>query len=223
MANEQSTQPITILVVDDHPLFRKGVIQMLEAEPDLEVIGEAGDGDAALTLACELMPDLILMDVTMPKSNGLKATRRVMHEMPATRIIMLTVNDDDQTLFEAIKAGALGYLLKNLEPEDMVNMVRGAMRGEAALSRTLANRILHEFSRMAQSKTPSVISNLSQREREVLILVTHGYSNKEIATELVISEHTVKNHLRNILEKLHVRNRVEAAAFAVQEGLVEQI
>ena len=195
---------------------------MLETQPDMKVIGEAGDGEAALTLARQLLPDLILMDVTMPQTNGLEATRRILHEMPATRIIMLTVNDDNEILFEAIKAGALGYLLKNLEPEDLVEKVHGAMRDEAALPRPLASRILREFSRMAQEREVTAVSTLSQREREVLVLVTHGRSNKEIAAELVISEYTVKNHLRNILGKLHVRNRVEAATVALKEGLVNQ-
>jgi len=221
MVDEQSASLITILVVDDHPLFRRGVIQMLEIQPDMTVVGEAGDGETALKLTRQLLPDLILMDVTMPHVNGLEATRRILHEMPATRIIMLTVNDDDDTLFEAIKAGARGYLLKNLEPEDLVARVHGAMRNEAALPRTLASRILREFSRIAQNREVTAVSTLSRREREVLVLVAQGQQNKEIAAELVISEHTVKNHLRNILGKLHVRNRVEAAMLAMQEGLID--
>ena len=214
-------EPIKILVVDDHPLFRKGVIHMLQSEADMEIIGEAGDGETALDMTRELMPDVILMDVSMPGWDGIKATRRIMEEFPSARIVMLTVNDDDRSLFNAIKAGARGYLFKNLEPEDLLKMVRGIFRGEAPISRITANRILKEFGRLSRHETKPSISDLSSREQEILKLVANGDSNKEIARALIITEYTVKNHLRNILEKLHVRNRVEAAIIAVREGLVE--
>jgi len=214
-------EAIKILVVDDHPLFRKGVVHMLQEETDMEIIGEAGDGETALNMTRELMPDIILMDVSMPGWDGIKATRQIMEEFPSARIVMLTVNDDDRSLFNAIKAGARGYLFKNLEPEDLIEMVRGIFQGEAPISRITANRILQEFGRMSRQETTPSIADLSPREKEILKLVAKGDSNKEIARELIITEYTVKNHLRNILEKLHVRNRVEAAAIAVREGLAE--
>ncbi len=214
-------QTIKLLVVDDHALFRRGVVDILNEQPDMEVVGEALEGHQALTMARDLMPDLILMDVMMPKCDGLEATRNIMSELPSSRIVMLTINDDDRTLFEAIKWGACGYLPKSLEPESLTGMIRGVFRGEAPISRITANRILAEFSRQARQETavPSV-ADLTPRETEIIKLVANGSSNKEIAVNLVITEHTVKNHLRNILEKLHVRNRVEAATMAVREGLV---
>lgn len=220
---DNHAQTIKILVVDDHPLFRTGVVYMLDAQPDMEVVGEAGDGNQALACARELMPDLILMDVTMPGCDGLDATRRIMREMPYSCIVMLTVSDDDSNLFEAIKWGARGYLLKNLEPEDLAQMIRGAIKGEASISRTMASRILKEYGRLARHDHPPSVADLSPREKQVLKLVAQGKTNREIASALVITEHTVKNHLRNILEKLHVRNRVEAATLAVREGLMEDV
>ena len=213
---------IRILVTDDHPLFRKGAVYMLNAQPDIEVVGEASNGDEALQKARELMPDLILMDITMPNCDGLEATRRIKKEMPYVKIVMLTVSDDDRDLFEAIKWGAQGYLLKNLEPEELVDMLRGVFRGEAPISRTTASRILHELARHARGEQagPSV-RDLTAREVEILRLVAKGASNREIAQELVISTHTVKNHLRNILDKLHMQSRVEAAVFAAREGLLD--
>lgn len=209
---------IKILVVDDHPLFRKGIIHMLNVQPDMKVVGEANDGLEALAQAKELMPDLILMDVQMPNCDGLEATRHIMREIPYVKIVMLTFSDDDRSLFEAIKSGARGYLLKNLEPDDLARMLRGVFRGEAPISRTTAGRILREFRQQGRGDAPSA-KDLSPREIELLKLVASGSSNHEIAEALTITEHTVKNHLRNILDKLHLKNRVQAAVFAVKEGL----
>lgn len=211
---------IRILVVDDHPLFRRGVVATLNAQPDMQVVGEASNGYEALERVRELVPDLILMDIQMPDCDGLEATRLIMDEMPYARIVMLTVSDDDQCLFEAIKAGAQGFLLKNLEPEDLAEMVWGVFRGEAPISRTTASRILREFGRQARGENIS-LADLSAREREVLGLVAQGLSNQEIAQSLTVSVHTVKNHLRNVLDKLHLENRVQAAVFAVRQGLIE--
>lgn len=222
MNTNQYEEAIKILVVDDHPLFRKGIVYMIEEYPDMRVVGEASNGNEALACAQELMPDLILMDVMMPECDGLQATRMIMQAMPYAKIVMLTVNDDDSSLFQAIKWGAYGYLLKNLEPEDLVEMIRGVFRGEAPISTILARRILDEFGRLAREKVqPTAVDGLTSREREVLKLVAQGKTNKEIAANLTVTEHTVKNHLRNILEKLHVRNRVEAAIMAIREGLME--
>lgn len=213
---------IKILVADDHPLFRKGIIYMLSSQPDMEVVGEANDGFEALKLSKENMPDLVLMDIQMPECNGLEATRLIMQEMPYVKIVMLTFSDDDRSLFEAIKSGAQGYLLKDLEPEELADMLRGVFRGEAPISRTTASRILREFSRQRRSESVGA-KDLTSREVELLRLVASGASNQEIAESLTITEHTVKNHLRNIMDKLHLKNRVQAAVFAVREGLADGV
>jgi DNA-binding NarL/FixJ family response regulator len=213
-----------ILLVDDHILFRKGIASLLDSQPDFEVVGEADDGCQALEKARELMPDLILMDITMPRCNGREATRLIKQEMPYVKIVMLTVSDEDEDLFDAIRNGAIGYLLKNLKPEELFEMLRGISRGEAPISRLMASKILREFARPSTVLTGSSASGtkdgLTAREREVLQLVTVGMTNKEIAANLHIAENTVKNHLRNILEKLHLQNRAQAAAYAIREGLV---
>jgi len=213
-------ETIRVLLVDDHALFRKGLASLLATQPDIEVTGEASDGYEAIQKARELMPDLILMDIWMPNCDGLEATRRVKKEMPYVKIVMLTVSDSDRSLFEAIKCGAQGYLLKNLEPEELFDLLRGVFRGEAPISRPLAARILEEFARQAKGAPAPSSTKLTQREKEVLRLLAEGASNKEIAAALCISENTVKNHLRNIMEKLHLQNRVQVAVYAVKEGLI---
>jgi len=216
-------ETIRVLLVDDHTLFRKGLASLLATQADIEVVGEAANGNEALQKARELMPDLILMDIWMPECDGLEATRRIKEEMPYVKIVMLTVSDDDRSLFEAIKCGARGYLLKNLEPQELFNLLRGVFRGEAPISRPLASRILDEFARYARGKNrdSNAGPGLTQREKEVLRLLAEGASNKEIAAALCITENTVKNHLRNIMEKLHLQNRVQVAVYAVKEGLVK--
>ncbi|MBI4671215.1 MAG: response regulator transcription factor [Chloroflexi bacterium] len=208
-----------ILLVDDHILFRKGLAQLLNSQPDFQVVGEAGDGFKALDKARELMPDLILMDINMPGCDGREATRLIKQALPYVVIVMLTVSDDDQDLFAALKNGAQGYLLKKMDPEDLFAQLRGLARGEAPLSRLLASRILNEFSRTA-APDAACERELTARERQVLQHVALGLTNREIAEKLVLSENTVKNHLRNILAKLHLENRVQAAAYALREGLV---
>jgi DNA-binding NarL/FixJ family response regulator len=209
---------IRVLLVDDHPLFRKGLLKLLATEKDIEVVGEASDGHEALTKARELMPDIILMDIKMPRCDGLEATRLINEECPYIKIVMLTVSDDDEDLFQALKSGARGYLLKTLEPEDLYRMIRDVFDGEAAMSPTMATKILKELSgAKAREPKKSPGSRITEREKEVLQLVTEGAGNKEIAARLFISESTVRNHLHNILEKLHLHNRVQAAIYALQE------
>lgn len=211
---------IRVLLVDDHVLFRKGLASLIGPLEDIEVVGEAGNGREALERARELMPDLILMDIQMPGCDGLKATQSIKEEMPYAKIVMLTVSDEDEDLFEAIKSGAQGYLLKDIEPEELFGLIRGVYRGEAPISRLTAARILEEFVRLVPKELRVSISVLTQREREVLELVAKGATNKEIASQLSITENTVKNHLRNILAKLHLKNRVQAAAYSLREGLI---
>ncbi len=213
---------LRILLVDDHDLFRKGIARLIDSQPDFQVVGEARDGKEALTQAQLLNPDVILMDIEMPNWNGTEATRQIKAEIPDARIVMLTVSDDDQNLFSAVRAGAMGYLLKSVKPEELFRRLRGAMQGEAAISPLLAAKILREFSRLDQNTPiPRVVEGLSPRETEVLGLVARGLTNREIGESLHIAENTVKNHLRNILDKLHLRNRAQAAAFAVRHGLMQ--
>jgi len=214
---------LRVLVVDDHTLFRDGLIGLLANQPDIEVIGEAEDGLEALVKAKELGPDLILMDVTMPGCDGLEATQRIKRALPEVKIVMLTVHDEDEKLFEAIKAGAEGYLLKSVNAETLIQRLRGVVHGEAALNRTMAARILDEFGRLAKrapDHDQEEIPTLTPHQKEVLRLVATGAMDKEIADELSISVNTVKTHVRNILSRLHAAGRHEAAAFAVREGLI---
>ncbi len=224
--NAGSREPTKVLLVDDHALFRKGMTAMFACRPSFEVVGEASDGFEALEKARRLRPDLILMDVHMPGCNGMQATKLIKREMPEVKVVMLTVSDEDEYLFEAVKYGAQGYLVKTLDPREMFGLLDDLSRGEAAISRSMAARIIAEFSRRFRREHKPQISGgasrcpLTHREMEVLIFVTRGATNKEIAGELGITENTVKNHLRNILEKLHLENRVQVAAYALREGLV---
>ncbi len=216
---------LRILLVDDHVLFRKGLAALLAARPDMQVVGEAGDGLEAIDMARDTLPDVILMDINMPKCDGLEATRQIKREIPLVTIVMLTVSEDDKHLFEAIKSGAQGYLLKNLEPYQLYDLLESLSRGEAPLSGVIAAKILKEFTRSspASSKEPQVLDELTSRESTILQLIAEGLTNAEIATHLVVSENTVKIHVRNILEKLHLQNRIQAAVYAVRQGLVDDI
>lgn len=215
---------IRILIVDDHDLFREGLAGIITAQADLQVVGEAGDGLEAIIKARELKPDLILMDIQMPGCDGLEATQKIKRELPEIIIVMLTVRDEEEKLFEAIRSGAQGYLLKNIHSRELLDGLRGAMRGEAAISPILAGRMLEEFRRVSQYEPREAIQDelamLTLREKEVLSLVAQGRSDKEIAALLSISLHTVKSHLRNILAKLHVNTRREAAYLAKNKGLL---
>ena len=212
-----------VLLADDHALFRAGIASLLEAWGN-EVVGEASDGVDALEQTRKLNPDLVLMDIGMPRCNGLEATRLIKAEMPEVKIVMVTVSDDDEDVFEAIKSGAQGYLLKDMSEEEFSRTLTGITAGEAPLSRGLAAKILDEFSRLSDqrhSKDAASEDELTKREREVLQLVAGGSTNREIASALYISENTVNFHMKNILSKLHLRNRAQAVAYAIQSGLVK--
>ncbi len=214
---------IRVLLADDHVLFREGLAGILNAQPDFEVVGEANDGLEAVVKAQELVPDLILMDIMMPGYDGLEATRQIKRMLPATTIVILTVRDDEEKLFQAIKSGAQGYLLKDIRSREMLKLLRGAVRGEAAITPALAGRMLEEFRRLSRQASADIVDEsvtLTRREQEVLSLVAQGATDKEIAEALSVSLHTVKSHMRNILAKLHVSNRYEAARYAHHRGLV---
>ena len=208
-----------VVLADDHALFRDGVASLLDAWGH-EVVGLASDGDEAVALADRLGPDLILMDVRMPRTSGLEATRRIGISHPEIAIVMLTMSEEEDDLFQAIKAGARGYLLKNLEASQLRAMLDGVARGEAAISPATAARIIAQYARGGARGPAAAPDRLTDREIEVLRLVTDGLRNKEIGAALGISENTVKFHLRNILEKLHAESRTELAARAVREGHV---
>ena len=212
-------QPVKVLIVDDHALFRRGVRHTIEPEEDFEVVGEAEDGAEAMAKARELKPDLILMDINMPHCSGLEAVSAIKAELPDVKIIMLTVHNEDKNLFEAIKRGAGGFLSKNVRAKSLLDSLRGVMKGEAAISRLMAGKILNEFARLAGIEDGNVASRLTPREKEVLQKISKGLSNKEIALSLSISEHTVKAHVTSILSKLHLQNRFQAADYARRWGL----
>jgi DNA-binding NarL/FixJ family response regulator len=208
-----------ILVVDDSPYARRAVREVLASAPEFTVVGEAADAREALDMALRLQPDLILMDVRLPGVGGIAATARIKARLPACRIVMLSVSDDVRDLFAAIRSGAQGYLLKHLDPADWTAYLRQVLSGEAPISREIATRILQEFA--GANPLPAVpLEALTPREEEVLRFVAAGHSNREVAARLDIAEGTVKNHLRNILGKLHLKNRTELASYAFQEGIV---
>ncbi|MEK7281528.1 MAG: response regulator transcription factor, partial [Chloroflexota bacterium] len=204
-----------ILLADDHALFRAGLVSLLKAW-GMEVVGQAADGNEAIAKARQLHPDLIFMDINMPHQNGLEATRAIKAELPDTKVIMLTVSDDEQDLFEAIKSGAEGYLLKNLREEEFADLVSRVARGEPVMPPNLARKLLQEFARLKEDKQGfGAEPGMTEREKEVLEYVTKGSTNKEIAAALFISENTVNYHMKNILSKLHLRNRSQVVAWAL--------
>ena len=218
------TEPIRVLVVDDHALFRRGLQMVLEQEPDIEVVGEASDGTEAVTSAAETLPDIVLMDVRMPRRGGIDACAAIHEAVPSAKIIMLTISDEEADLYEAIKAGAMGYLLKEISIEEVAAAIRAVHGGQSLISPSMASKLLTEFASMIkktddrqQVPTP----RLTDREMEVLKLVAKGMNNRDIAKQLFISENTVKNHIRNILEKLQLHSRMEAVVYAVREKLLE--
>lgn len=215
---------IKVLVVDDHSLFRRGIIAVLANQENLKVVGEASDGLEAIQKAKEIAPDVILMDLNMPHCSGLEAIQAIETEMPQVHTLVLTISDSESDLFAAMKFGARGYILKNTEPEELIHAILHIARGGVLVSPLMATKLLTEFKdlKVVVEKEPEekAGAHLSPREMEVLQLVANGASNKEIGDSLFISENTVKTHLRSIMEKLHLANRSQAAAYAVKRGLV---
>lgn len=216
---------IRVLVVDDNELFREGVISLLVKYASINVVGQARDGWQAIEKTRLLRPDVILMDVSMPRLDGVAATQRIKGEHPEVNIAMLTVSEDEGDLFSAVRSGARGYLVKSISADELEAAIQTVYAGGTIITPHLAHRLLDEFAKLTQGNRagPRETEHLTAREREVLELVAKGASNKEIAQRLVIAENTVKVHLRNILDKLHLRNRQQAAALAVQEGLVDDV
>ncbi|MCB0167761.1 MAG: response regulator transcription factor [Anaerolineae bacterium] len=212
------TQPIKVLVVDDHLIVRRGIRALLATEANIEVVGEATNGKEAIAQTESLRPDVILMDLVMPEMDGIEAIGHITGRNPQARIVVLTSFATDEKVFPAIKAGALGYLLKDSAPDELVQAIRQVYRGESSLHPTIARKLLQELSRPSQQRPPTV-EPLTEREVAVLKLIAHGLSNQEIANQLVISEATVRTHVSNILSKLHLASRTQAALYALREGL----
>jgi NarL family two-component system response regulator LiaR len=215
------TEPITVLIVDDHKVVREGVRAFLETQPDITVVGEAASGEAAVDLVAEHAPDVVLMDLVMPGLDGVDATRLVKQASPRTRVIVLTSYHQDEHIFPAIRAGALSYLLKDVGPDELADAVRKAAAGDAVLHPRVAARVVQEL-HGARPDEPNPFTELSERELDVLRVIADGLSNAEIAERLVISEKTVKSHVSNILSKLHLADRTQAAVYAWREGVVRR-
>jgi len=219
---------ISVLIADDHTLFRKGVHKMLEAEEDMKVVGEAATGREALEQARALMPDVILMDIKMPDPSagsgqaldGIEATRILCREMPHIGIIFVTMSQEDEFVFRGLQAGGRGYILKDSDPETMLRAIRAVAHGESLLGPTIAQKALRQFSALPGKQAP-LVDELTPRELEVLTLIAEGLCNKDIARELSISEKTVKNHINNIFSKLHLYDRTQAMLYAIRKGLVK--
>ena len=210
---------ITVLISDDQAIVRKGTRALLATEPNIEVVGEAENGQAAVDQAKKLNPDVILMDLVMPEMDGIEAIRRITACQPETRILVLTSFATDDKVFPAIKAGALGYLLKDSSPEELVQAIQQVYRGEPSLHPTIARKVLQELSRPKEAEKSATPEPLTGRELEVLRLVARGLSNQQIAYKLIISEATVRTHVSNILSKLHLASRIQAALYALDKGL----
>lgn len=214
--------PVRVAVVDDQELFRRGLTMLLGIEPGIEVVGEAGDGVEGVALAVSTVPDVVLLDVRMPKQSGIEACVAIKEAVPMTKIIMLTVSDDEADLYEAVKSGASGYLLKDSSIEEVAQGIRVVADGQSLISPSMAAKLIDEFKTMSTpDRNAATALKLTDRELEVLRLVARGLSNRDVASELAISENTVKNHVRNILEKLQLHSRMEAVMYAVRAKLVQ--
>ena len=215
------SEPIRVLVVDDHELFRRGMTMVLALEDGIDVVGEARDGQHATELATELVPDVVLLDVRMPRRSGIDACRAIKEAAPSAKIVILTVSDEEADLYEAVKSGASGYLLKDSSIEEVAQAVRVVFDGQSLISPSRAVKLIDEFKQLSRQQGPEAGLRLTDRELEVLRLVARGLNNRDIAKELFISENTVKNHVRNILDKLQLHSRMEAAMYAVREKLFD--
>jgi len=211
-------EPINVMLIDDHRVVRQGLRDFLELQEDIEIVGEAANGEDGVQLARELLPDVVLMDLVMPGMDGVETTRRLKAASPSTRVIVLTSFADDNKVFPAIKAGAISYLLKDISPEDLAHAIRAAQRNEAVLHPEVAAKLMQEFSAPKSNEAP--VDQLTPREMDVLRLVAKGMSNKEIADKLIISEKTTKTHISNILSKLHLADRTQVAIYALRQRLV---
>ncbi len=209
---------IRLLIADDHDIVRRGIRLLLTTEKDMQVVGEAGNGAEAVEMAASLEPDVILMDIVMPEMDGIEATRRITAQRPGSRILVLTSFAADDKVFPAVKAGALGYLLKDSTPEQLVEAIRQVHRGEPSLEPSIARKVLQELSRPAGAG-PQTVDPLTERELEVLRLIAQGLSNKDIAAKIFVAEWTVRSHVSNILGKLHLASRTQAALYALRSGL----
>jgi DNA-binding NarL/FixJ family response regulator len=219
-----ASEPIRVLVADDHALFRRGLEMVLSQEPDIEFVGEAGDGFEAAEKAADLLPDVVLLDVRMPRCSGLEACQAIKEVAPSAKIIMLTMSDEEADLYEAIKAGATGYLLKEISIDEVASGIRAVAEGQSLISPAMASKLLTEFASMIKKddeRQQVPAPRLTERELQVLKLVARGMNNRDIAKELFISENTVKNHVRNILEKLQLHSRMEAVFYALREKLFD--
>ena len=216
-------QPIRVLIADDHALFRRGLRTVLELDGDIVVVDEADDGFAAVERAEAHVPDVVLMDVRMPRCGGIEACQAIKERVPSARIVMLTMSDEESDLFEAVRAGANGYVLKDVPGDEIAAGIRAVQGGDSLISPSMASKLLAEFAQMrrrGQQMVADHLPRLTDREGEVLALVARGLGNREIGKELFISENTVKNHVRNILEKLQLHTRMEAAMYAVRQNLI---
>jgi len=220
--NSAGTEPVRVLVVDDQELFRRGLIMLLGGDTDIEVVGEASDGITATELAVKTAPDVILLDVRMPRRTGVEACRGIKEAVPSAKIIMLTVSDEEADLYESVKNGASGYLLKDSSIEEVAQAIRVVNEGQSLISPSMAVKLIDEFKQMSKpEREQGPALRLTDRELEVLRLVAKGLNNREVAKELFISENTVKNHVRNILEKLQLHSRMEAVMYAMREKLLD--
>jgi DNA-binding NarL/FixJ family response regulator len=209
--------PIRVMLVDDHIFWRHGLRQIIDAEPDMRVVAEASEGSEAIRKAISSHPDVILMDINMPRMSGVEATRAIAQQVPEARIVMLTVSDTDENLFESLKSGAIGFLTKDVSPDDLIKSVRETMEGEASLSPFIAARMVQYIRHGVPEPSQKPTANLTEREDEILRLIAKGARDREIAEQLFISESTVKKHVQNVLRKLHARNRVEAVSHLNRE------